>query len=157
MLIARSLPVPLIFAAASALPAESAVSSTGVPEPLSICATPSLLSTAYDISTYVIEFLVLFTPSATPADFSLPAPVPVHFLAGLPVQAPPPAAARYLVKFSVVPDSSERKNTEIGADGSVTPAFSLAIAGSFQVLMAPWKILAAVGPSRTSLATPSRL
>ena len=61
------------------------------------------------------------------------------------------------MKFSVVPDSSERKNTEIGADGSVTPGFSAAIAGSFQVLMVPWKILAAVGPSRISLSTPSTL
>jgi len=36
------------------LPALSADSSTGVPEPLSIWAMPSLLSTAYDHSTYVI-------------------------------------------------------------------------------------------------------
>src|SRR4051794_8064920 len=104
-----------------------------------------------------MEFLVLLTPSATPADFSLPAPVPVHFFAGSPFQAPPPAAARYLVKFSVVPDSSERKNTAMGAACRVTPAFSLAISGAFQVLMVPWKIFAAVGPSSPSLDTPSML
>ena len=73
----------------------------------------------------------------------MPSPLPVHFLAGSAVQASGAAALRYLVKFSVVPDSSERKNTLIGVAGSVTPGLILAMAGSFQVVILPLKILAA--------------
>ena len=73
------------------------------------------------------------------------------------VQTPAPAAFRYLVKLSVVPDSSERKNTVIGGAGSVTPGFSAAIAGSFQVVILPLKILAATSGVRISLSTPSTL
>src|SRR5689334_25398292 len=97
------------------------------------------------------------TAAATPADFSLPSPLPVHFLAGAAVQAVGAAALRYLVKFSVVPDSSERKNTLIGSLGSVTPALSLAIDVSFQVVTLPLKMLAMTSGESTSLLTPLTL
>src|SRR4051794_31961176 len=104
-----------------------------------------------------MEFLVLLTASATPEDLFLPSPVPVQAFAGSLVHAPPPAPARNLVVCSVVPDSSERKNTVIGSLGRVTPGFSLAIAGSSQVLTVPLKILARSSASTVSLSTPSTL
>ena len=39
------------------------------------------------------------------------------------------------MKFCVVPESSERCTTVIGADGSVAPELSAAIFGSFQVVI----------------------
>ena len=51
------------------------------------------------------------------------------------------------MKPFVVPDSSERWMTVIDDDGSFTPGFSFAIAGSFQVLTFPRKTSAIVGPS----------
>src|SRR5215213_3637948 len=104
-----------------------------------------------------MEFLVLVTPSATPEDLFLPSPVPVQALAGSFFQAPLPAAFKNLVAFSVVPDSSERKKTVIGASGSVAPELSLAIFGSFQFLMLPLKISASTSAFSTSLSTPSTL
>ena len=59
--------------------------------------------------------------------------------------------------FSVVPDSSERKNTVMFSAGSCAPEFSWAIFGSFQVLMVPLKISASTWAFTTSLSTPSRL
>src|SRR6476661_4374052 len=85
------------------------------------------------------------TAAATPADFSLPSPLPVHFLPGVAVHAMGAAAPRYLVKFSVVPDSSERKNTLIGSAGSVTPELMAAIALSSQLVILPLKAMA-MGP-----------
>ena len=41
--------------------------------------------------------------------------------------------------------------------GSLAPELRAAIAGSFQVLIVPWKILAMVGPSSLRLLTPDRL
>src|SRR5690348_10090664 len=98
-----------------------------------------------------------FTALATPADFSLPSPLPVHFLPGSAVQALGAAAPRYLVKFSVVPDSSERKNTLIGSAGSVTPELMAAIALSSQLVILPLKILAVTSGVRTSLSSPLTL
>src|SRR5882757_9806218 len=72
-------------------------------------------------------------------------------------QLPGVAAIRYLVKLSVVPDSSERWNAWILRLGSFADGFSLAIAGSFQFLMSLLKILASVGASRTRLSTPGTL
>src|SRR6478736_2351433 len=71
-----------------------------------------------------------FTPSATPADFSLPSPLPLQTLAGSAVQFSGAAALRYLVKFSVVPDSSERKKTLIAVDGRVAPGLIAATAST---------------------------
>ena len=61
------------------------------------------------------------------------------------------------MKLSVVPDSSERKKTLMGSDGSVTPGLILAMAGSFQLVMTPLKILAATSGVRISLSTPLTL
>src|SRR5450631_3172149 len=100
---------------------------------------------------------VALTALATPADFSLPSPLPVHFLAGFAVQSVGAAAARYLVKFSVVPDSSERKNTLTAVSGRVTPGLTAAIAGSFHLVMTPLTILAVTAGVRISLSTPLTL
>src|SRR3954447_6182367 len=119
---------------------------------------PSWLSFAYDHSTYVMPPSVDFTPSDTPADFSRPSPtVPAHFLAGSVCQAEGAAPARYFSKFSVVPDSSERKNTLMAVLGSLTPELTLAIAGSFQVLILPRKMFATTSGVSTSLSTPGTL
>src|SRR6266581_1361770 len=67
------------------------------------------------------------------------------------------AAIRYLVKLSVVPDSSERWNAWILRSGSLTPGFSFAIAVSFHLLILLSKILAIVEAFRTSLSTPGTL
>src|SRR5665647_1945128 len=98
-----------------------------------------------------------FTALATPADFSLPSPLPVHFLPEAAGQSAAAAACRYLVKLSVVPDSSERKKTLMASDGRVTPGLIAAIAGSFQVVMTPLKILAVTAGVRISLSTPLTL
>src|SRR5665647_2997631 len=98
-----------------------------------------------------------FTALATPADFSLPSPLPDHFLAGSAAQSAAAAACRYLVTFSVVPDSSERKKTLTASVGSVVPGLVAAIAASFQVVMAPLKSLAVTAGVRLSLAAPLTL
>src|SRR3954447_26727709 len=101
---------------------------------------------------------VAFTPSDTPDDFSRPSPtVPAHLLAGAAFQADGAAPARYFSKFSVVPDSSDRKNTLMAVLGSLTPEFTLAIAGSFQVLIWPRKMFAVISGVSTSASTPGRL
>ncbi len=62
------------------------------------------------------------------------------------------------MKLKVVPELSERWAIEIFVLGSETPGLSLAIAGSFQVVIWPMKILASVGPSMCSrFLTPGRL
>src|SRR6266699_3785113 len=65
------------------------------------------------------------------------------------------AAATYLVKFSFVPDESERWATVIAVLGNVTPGFSAAIAGSFHFVMSRWKIFAI--SSGVSLSVPFKL
>src|SRR5450631_3592585 len=97
------------------------------------------------------------TALETPALACLPSPLPVHFLPGAAVQSVGAAAARYLVKFSVVPDSSERKKTLMAVAGRVTPGLMAAIAGSFQVVMTPLKILAVTAGVKISLSTPVTL
>ena len=62
------------------------------------------------------------------------------------------------MKPLVVPDESERWTTVIAVLGRLMPGFSALIAGSFQVLILPRKMLAIVGPSSLSpLLTPDRL
>src|SRR5450759_2129552 len=100
---------------------------------------------------------VAFTALATPADFSLPSPLPVHFLPGAAGQSVGAAAFRYLVKLSVVPDSSERKKTLMAVAGRVTPLLMAAMAGSFHAVMRPLKILAVTAGVRISLSTPFTL
>src|SRR4249919_143273 len=97
------------------------------------------------------------TALATPADFSLPSPLPVQLLPGSAGQAFVAAALRYLVKFSVVPDSSERKNTLTGVLGSFASGLTLAIAASFHVVILPLKMLAMTSGVSTSLSTPLTL
>src|ERR1700730_15702015 len=100
---------------------------------------PSMVLTADEVPSLPLA------PSPTPPLNALPVPLP---------HAPLDAASRYFWKLSVVPDRSLRNTTRIGSAGSVTPALSAWIAGSFQLVMAPLKILAAVGASRFSELTP---
>src|SRR5215472_15368202 len=67
------------------------------------------------------------------------------------------ASIRNSEKFCVVPEESERTTGAIGVAGRFALAFSALIAGSFQVLMVPWKIPARVGASSWRLLTPGRL
>src|SRR5215469_14778031 len=60
-------------------------------------------------------------------------------------------------KFAVVPEESERTARAIGVLGRFTPELSALIAGSFQVLILPWKIFAIVGISSIRLPTTERL
>src|SRR6266705_2483690 len=66
-------------------------------------------------------------------------------------------AIRYLVKLSVVPDSSERWNAWILRSGSLADGLSALMAASFQLVILLSKILASVGASRTRLSTPGTL
>src|SRR5450759_710857 len=100
---------------------------------------------------------VFLTAVATPELACLPSPLPDHFLALAAGQSMGAAACRYLVKLSVVPDSSERKKTLMGSAGRVTPGLIAAIAGSFHVVMTPLKILAATLGVMMSLPTPLTL
>src|SRR5580692_1265033 len=67
------------------------------------------------------------------------------------------ASLRNRVKFAVVPEESERTAMVIGVLGRLTPGLSAAMAGSFQVLIWPWKIFAMVVASSFRLLTPDRL
>src|SRR3954470_8592501 len=102
--------------------------------------------------------LVCFTCWATPEDCAADwPPLATQVLPGSQGQSLLAVAIRYLVKLSVVPESSERWNAWIFRSGSFTPGFSLAIAGSFQLLILALKILAMVGVSSVSLSTPEML
>src|SRR6478735_2454972 len=79
-----------------------------------------------------------------------------HFFSASYFQSLGAAAFRYLPRFCVVPESSERWKAWIGLSGSFAPSLSLAIAGSFHFLIFVSKILARVGASSVSLSTPSR-
>src|SRR5215470_9874913 len=67
------------------------------------------------------------------------------------------ASVRNREKFAVVPEESERTARAIGVLGRLTPGLSALIAGSFQVLMWPWKMFAMVGMSSFRLLTPDTL
>ena len=69
---------------------------------------------------------------------------------------PGAALTRYLVKFSVGPDPSDRWATTMAAGGSVADGFRAMMAGSSQVFTSRWKILASVSASRVR-STPDRL
>ncbi len=66
------------------------------------------------------------------------------------------AALRNLVKFSVVPEPSDRWATVMAVAGSLAPGLSAAIALSFHVLIWRRKILAIVSGDSARLSTPSR-
>src|SRR5262245_27256299 len=92
-----------------------------------------------------MEPLVFFTASATPWEPWAPwPPGAVHFLPPSKVQTEGAVPVRNLVKLSVVPESSERWIVAICRFGRVTPGLSFAMAGSFQFLIVPAKILASV-------------
>src|SRR5215469_15059474 len=83
---------------------------------LTICATPPLpLPACAPDGQLMVEELPSF--QALPADFS-----------------------RNRVKFSVVPEESERTARVIGVLGRLTPGLSALIAGSFQFLILAWKM-----------------
>src|ERR1700726_4110629 len=69
----------------------------------------------------------------------------------------PAASTRYWEKFAVVPEESERTASVIVVLGRLVPALRAAIAGSFQVLMVPWKIPARTVASSFRLVTLGRL
>src|SRR6266576_1528295 len=73
------------------------------------------------------------------------------------VQALPTASTRNSVKFAVVPEESERTARVIGVLGRLTPELSALMAGSFQVLILPWKMSATTFGSSFRLLTPGRL
>src|SRR3954452_16271189 len=96
---------------------------------------------------------------ATPLFFSAPWVDAGHWtVSPLPrVHAAPPAAFRNFVKLLVVPEASERCTTTIAVEGSVAPALSAAIFGSFHVVIAPLKMPPSVSPDSCSFVTPDRL
>src|SRR5687767_13883417 len=103
---ARSLPVPLILAPAMVLPALSPVSSTKEMVPA-----------------------VLLTAVATPSDLAAPTPPGAFHALALPkVHADSAVLLRYLVKLSVVPDSSERCTAWIAEEGSFASGLSALMA-----------------------------
>src|ERR1700676_2284367 len=73
------------------------------------------------------------------------------------LQALPAPFTRNSVKFWVVPEESDRTARVIGVLGRLTPELSALIAGSFHVLILPWKMLAMTGADSCSLLTPDRL
>src|SRR5690349_17943119 len=92
-----------------------------------------------------------------------PLPLPARALDGhlmvesLPsVQALPAPFSRNSVKFCVVPEESERTARVIGVLGRLTPGLSALMAGSFQVLILPWKMFATTVGSSLRLLTPDR-
>src|SRR6476659_8175750 len=102
-----------------------------------------------------MEPSVLLTCLATPSlPWAATPPGAVQDFEGSIVQSDGAAAFRYLVKFSVVPESSARCTAWIPRAGRVTPEFSAAIAGSFQLLIEPLKIPASTSGVSTKLSTP---
>src|ERR1700760_1425051 len=99
-----------------------------------------------------------------PIESTPPLPMPPRLLDGqLMVESLPsfhtPGAdlTRNSEKFWVVPEESERRVMVMAVLGRVPPGLSALMAGSFQVLIWAWKILAMVGPSSLRLLTPDRL
>src|SRR4029453_5731456 len=96
---------------------------------------------------------------ATPVFFSAPwvpdgqatvSPLPSFHVDGA-------AAVRYLVMLLVVPEPWKRWATVIDVSGRVTPWLSLAIAGSFHLVIFAWKMLASVSGLSSRFSTPARL
>src|SRR5689334_21493999 len=155
MLSFRSLPVPSILAPSMPLPVDSPVSSVYSPAPFLILAFCRSLLSAYESSTYEMAPGVLLTAVATPSDLAAPVP-PLAFqaLAWSYFHSAWAALLRYLVKLSVVPDSSERCTAVMAVSGSLAPEFCAAIAGSFHLVIWLSKILARVGASSWRLSRP---
>src|SRR4030095_6021321 len=79
---------------------------------------------------------------ATPVFFSAPwVPDGQATVSPLPsFQVDGAAAVRYLVKLLVVPEPSERWATVIDLSGRLAPWLSLAIAGSFHLVIFAWQM-----------------
>src|ERR1035438_1237729 len=102
---------------------------------------------------------VLLMICATP-----PLPLPPRLVAGqLMVELLPSfhtlgaASMRNSEKLAVVPEESERRAIVIAVLGSVTPGLIALIAGSFHVLIVPWKMFAMASADSFRLLTPDRL
>src|SRR5438270_7348716 len=67
------------------------------------------------------------------------------------------ASSRNSEKFCVVPEESERTAMLIEVLGRLTPGLSALMAGSFQLVILPWKMFAIVVGSSFRLLTPDRL
>src|SRR6476661_3841399 len=101
---------------------------------------------------------VLLTCLDTPSlPWAATPPGAAHAFAGSKLHAFGAAALRYLVKFSVVPESSARCTAWTPVAGRVTPGLTAAIAGSFQVVMVPAKMPAITSGVRVSESTPETL
>src|SRR5256885_1864725 len=100
---------------------------------LTICATPPLPSPARALDGHLMV-------ESLPSDQALPA-----------------ASWMNRVKFCVVPEESERTARVIGVLGRLAPELSALMAGSFQVLILPWKMPAMTFGSSFRPLTPGRL
>src|SRR6478735_10322057 len=102
--------------------------------------------------------LVCETAVATPSEPLTPLPPgAVHFLPPSNVHTSGAVAVRYLVKLSVVPESSLRWYVWIAVDGRVASGLSALIAASSHVLTLPAKISAIVFGESCRLSTPLTL
>src|SRR6476646_1569006 len=102
--------------------------------------------------------LVCDTAVATPSEPLTPLPPgAVHFLPPSNVHSDGAAAVRYLVKLSVVPDSSLRWYVWIAVDGSVASGLSALIAASSHLVILCAKMSARVFGASWRLSTPERL
>src|SRR3954453_23795940 len=101
---------------------------------------------------------VLLTLLATPSDLAAPTPPGAFQALALPkVQSASAVLARYLVKLSVVPDSSERCTAWIAVAGSLASGLSALMAGSSHLVTLPAKIFARVAGLNWRLSTPLTL
>src|SRR5213595_1984338 len=101
---------------------------------------------------------VAWMACTTPDDFCAPSPAPPWNSLPAPlVHDCGAAAARYFWMLSVVPEESDRQTGLMSASGRLVPLFSAAIAGSFHLMIWPWKIFASTSGLITSLSTPSML
>src|SRR2546421_6450973 len=153
-----SLPVPAVLALATVLPAASPVSSAYSPAPLPPLAIFRLPDWAKDHSTYPMVPSDFPIAAETPSEpFSASPPGAFQVLSLPYVQSVPAVLDRNLAKLSVVPELSDRCTDRIFVAGSVAPWLSAAIAGSFQVVTLPEKILAMVAGLSCRPETPLTL
>src|SRR3954453_5582123 len=104
----------------------------------------------YATSTYVMPPFVWDSVAATPALPRAPTPVSQSTATPLPTRLFHSLLTlfMYSVRLYVVPLLSLRWTTVICRSGRLLPLFSFLIAGSFQRLILPRKMFAAVAPSR---------
>src|SRR5918997_3861958 len=96
---------------------------------------------------------VFFSAEAIPSEPLAPVPPGAFHALALPnVHSDSAVLLRYLVKLSVVPDSSDRCTVWIAVSGSVAPLLSAAIFGSFHLVIVPEKMPARVAGARWGLS-----